>query len=89
MQDNEMASKEKPWGGRFSEPTDRQVEAFTASLHYDRRLYRYDIKGSNAHARMLAKQGIISQPEARKIISGLKEIETEIEAGLFSFQPDR
>jgi argininosuccinate lyase len=87
-QDNEMASKEKPWGGRFSEPTDRQVEAFTTSLHYDRRLYRYDIEGSIAHARMLAKQGIISPQEARKIVTGLGRIRMDIERGSFSFHPD-
>jgi argininosuccinate lyase len=55
-----MKKREKPWEGRFSEPTDREVEAFTSSLHYDRRLYRYDIAGSIAHAQMLAKQGIIT-----------------------------
>jgi argininosuccinate lyase len=49
-----MKKDEKPWGGRFSEPTDREVEAFTTSLRYDRRLYRCDIEGSIAHARMLA-----------------------------------
>ena len=83
-----MGSKEKPWGGRFSEPTDRQVEAFTSSLHYDRRLYRYDIEGSIAHARMLAKQGLMTLKEARSIVSGLKVIGEEIEAGRFVFQPD-
>jgi argininosuccinate lyase len=79
---------EKPWGGRFSEPTDRQVEAFTASIHYDRRLYRYDIEGSIAHARMLAKQGIISEGEAKVIRAGLGGILADIEAGNFAFHPD-
>jgi argininosuccinate lyase len=83
-----MKQQEKPWGGRFSEPTDRDVEAFTSSLHYDRRLYRYDIEGSVAHARMLAKQGIISRGEARAIVAGLKTILGEIEAGHFAFHPD-
>jgi argininosuccinate lyase len=82
-----MKKREKPWAGRFSEPTDREVEAFTSSLHYDRRLHRYDIEGSIAHARMLAKQGIITTGEAKAIVSGLKEILSEIEAGAFPFDP--
>ena len=83
-----MKKNEKPWGGRFSEPTDREVEAFTASIHFDRRLYRYDIEGSIAHARMLAKQGIITKGEAKAILTGLRGILAEIEAGNFAFHPD-
>jgi argininosuccinate lyase len=83
-----MKKDNKPWGGRFSEPTDREVEAFTASIHYDRRLYRCDIEGSVAHARMLAKQGIITQGEAKAIRTGLAGILTDIEAGNFPFHPD-
>jgi len=79
---------EKPWGGRFSEGTDEEVEAFTTSLHFDRRLYQYDIEGSIAHARMLAKQGIIPKSEARAIIAGLKDICGDIAAGEFFFNPD-
>lgn len=82
-----MKKDEKPWGGRFSEPTDREVEAFTTSLHYDRRLYRCDIEGSIAHARMLAKQGIITKREAALIRTGLLAIRSEIEAGTFLFHP--
>ncbi len=82
-----MKKREKPWDGRFSEPTDREVELFTSSLHYDRRLHRYDIEGSIAHARMLARQGIITKGEAIAIIDGLKEILDEIEAGSFPFHP--
>jgi argininosuccinate lyase len=82
-----MKKEEKPWGGRFSEPTDRGAEAFTASIHYDRRLYRYDIEGSVAHARMLARQGIITQQEAKAIQSGLRKILADIEAGSFTFNP--
>ncbi len=63
------------------------MEAFTSSLHYDRRLYRYDIEGSIAHARMLAKQGIITKGEAKAIVAGLREILAEIEAGTFPFIP--
>jgi argininosuccinate lyase len=83
-----MKKDEKPWSGRFSEPTDRGVEAFTASIHYDRRLYRYDIEGSIAHARMLAKQGVISKAEAGVILKGLQGILADIEAGNFVFHPD-
>ena len=82
-----MKRDEKLWGGRFSEPTDREVEAFTTSLHFDRRLYRCDIEGSIAHARMLAKQGIITKREATAIRAGLEAIQSEIEAGTFVFQP--
>ncbi|MHB8830288.1 MAG: argininosuccinate lyase [Syntrophales bacterium] len=79
---------EKPWGGRFSEDTDKEVEAFTASLHYDRRLYRHDIEGSIAHARMLARQGIVQKSESRQIIAGLKDILKDIEEERFFFNPD-
>ncbi|HEY3487444.1 MAG TPA: lyase family protein, partial [Gammaproteobacteria bacterium] len=58
----------KPWGGRFSEATDEFVEAFTASVEFDRRLYRYDIAGSIAHARMLAKVGVLTRKECDAII---------------------
>lgn len=83
-----MKRDEKPWGGRFSEPTDRGVEAFTASIQYDRRLYRQDIEGSVAHARALAKQGIITKAEADAIRKGLGEIRADIEKGVFVFHPD-
>jgi argininosuccinate lyase len=81
-----MAEKvKKPWGGRFSEGTDAEVEAFTASLRYDNRLYQCDIEGSIAHARMLAKQGIIQKKECRAIIAGLQQIHRDITLGEFSF----
>ena len=83
-----MKTKEKPWWGRFSEPTDRQVEAFTSSLHFDRRLFRYDIEGSVAHARMLGRQGIITKEEARAIVAGLRKVLADIEAENFIFQTD-
>ncbi len=83
-----MKKKEKPWGGRFSEPTDREVEAFTASIHFDRRLYRYDIEGSIAHARMLARQGILTKDEMKAIVTGLEAIQKEIELGTLLFSPD-
>ncbi|MEW6335276.1 MAG: argininosuccinate lyase [Thermodesulfobacteriota bacterium] len=83
-----MKKKEKPWGGRFSEPTDGEVETFTSSLHFDRRLYRHDIAGSMAHARMLGRQGIIAPGEARTIVAGLRGILADIEAGVFDFRAD-
>jgi argininosuccinate lyase len=76
---------EKPWAGRFTQPTDRFVEEFTASIDFDQRMYRYDIAGSVAHARMLAKQGIIAPEEAERIVAGLGLILADIEAGNFEF----
>lgn len=76
---------QKLWGGRFTQPTDKFVEEFTASIEFDQRLYAYDIQGSNAHARMLARQGIISGEDAEKIITGLDSILADIEAGRVKF----
>jgi len=75
----------KLWGGRFSQPTDKFVEEFTASIQFDQRLYRYDIQGSIAHGRMLARQGIIAAEEAEAIVAGLHGILAEIERGEFEF----
>ena len=79
----------KLWGGRFSEPTDAFVERFTASVDFDRRLYREDIRGSQAHARMLAKVGVLTGDEAARIIEGLDAIREEIAAGDFDWQVGR
>ncbi len=76
---------EKPWDGRFSEKTDKSVEAFTASIAYDRRLYPYDIAGSIAHCRMLAKVGIITDEEAIGLVEGLGTIKRELDRGEFIF----
>jgi argininosuccinate lyase len=81
-----MADKKKPWGGRFQKPTAKNVEKFTSSIHFDQRLYRYDIEGSIAHATMLAAQGIISHLEAQKIVSALKNILADIEKGKINFK---
>ncbi len=78
-------SHEKLWGGRFTQPTDKFVEEFTASIDFDRRLYAQDIRGSIAHARMLARQKIISQADADSIVVGLEDILGQIEAGTFDF----
>ena len=82
---NGKAKKAKLWGGRFTSGTADSVEDFTASVGIDARLYRHDIMGSVAHAKMLAKQRIISARDARKIISGLQAIQREIENGRFAF----
>ena len=78
----------KMWGGRFSEATAASVEAFSASVHYDARLYRHDIMGSRAHARMLARQGLITGEECAAILQGLDAIEAEIDRGDFVFRPE-
>ncbi len=80
-----MARKEKPWGGRFKGGTDREVEAFTASIAFDRRLYRHDIEGSIAHARMLARQGILTAREEKAVVAGLKGIRKDFDRGGLSF----
>ena len=76
---------EKLWGGRFTQPTDKFVEEFTASIDFDKRLYHQDICGSIAHARMLGKQKIIPMADVERIIHGLQEILLQIEAGEFDF----
>ena len=82
-----MATGKKPWGGRFRQPTAETVEKFTSSIHYDQRLYLYDIEGSIAHATMLAGQHIISKKDALKIISALKAILADIRQGKITFSP--
>lgn len=79
----------KPWGGRFGERTDRRVEEFSESISFDRRLFEQDIRGSIAHAGMLAAVGLITQDECRQIERGLVEIRAEIEAGTFEFSLER
>jgi len=75
----------KMWSGRFSLPTDKFVEEFNASIHFDRRFYKQDIEGSMAHAEMLGRQGIIAEDDAKIIIGGLRQVLEEIEDGKFEF----
>ena len=82
---NDSNAPSKPWSGRFTEPTEALVERFTASVDFDRRLAPYDIRGSIAHARMLAKAGVLTIAERDAIVSGLEAIGAEIEAGRFSW----
>ena len=75
----------KLWSGRFDKNTDALVDELNASIGFDSRMYREDITGSIAHARMLGAQGIIDPEEAEKIIAGLREILADIEAGRLEF----
>ncbi len=75
----------KPWSGRFTKKTAKVVEAYTESISFDYRLWRYDILGSIAHAQMLSKQGIISKESEKKIVKGLQDIYRDIEKGNFKF----
>ena len=78
-----MSGNQKLWGGRFAEATSELVEKFSESVSFDARLYRQDIAGSQAHARMLAKVGVLSAADAEAIVSGLDAIRAEIDAGSF------
>ena len=79
---------DKPWGGRFTEKTAPAAETFSGSIHFDKRLYRYDIAGSKAHAKMLAKIGLLTVDEVALILEGLTEIEAEIAGDSFVFRPE-
>jgi argininosuccinate lyase len=77
---------DKPWGGVFESATDERVEEFTQSVSFDRRLYAHDIRGSIAHARMLAEVGILTDEEREQITSGLTSIGDQIAADKFPFK---
>ena len=78
----------KLWGGRFSKETDTMVDDFNSSIRFDKRMYKQDIKGSMAHAKMLGNQGIIPKEDSEKIISGLSEILRDIDDGKVEFMID-
>jgi argininosuccinate lyase len=78
----------KLWAGRFQKETDTLVNDFNSSINFDARLYKQDITGSIAHATMLGRQGIIPQEDAEQIITGLKAILADIEAGEVEFSMD-
>ena len=80
---SQHSTTDKPWTGRFTESTDAFVEAFTASVSFDQRMAGQDIAGSRAHARMLARQGVLTQDECDRILDGLDAVERQIEAGEF------
>ena len=83
-----MPKKRPTWSARFSEPVDERVKRFTASVGFDRRLAKYDIAGSRAHARMLAARRILSRRDLAAIQRGLGRIEREIESGRFRWSLD-
>ena len=83
-----MASKPQPWSGRFREPVDERVKRFSASVDFDRRLARQDIAASLAHARMLARAGIIKKTDLTAIERGLARIRREIDKGEFAWSLD-
>lgn len=76
-----MKDSYKPWGGRFQQPINEFVEEFTASINFDKRLYKYDIQGSIAHAKMLAKIAVLTQAEMETIVNGLQEVEKKLDEG--------
>ncbi|WP_025029207.1 argininosuccinate lyase [Nitratireductor aquibiodomus] len=82
---SEDQASNRMWGGRFASGPDAVMEAINASIGFDRKLYAQDIRGSLAHAAMLAKTGIISAEDEKKIVHGLNTILSEIEAGKFTF----
>jgi argininosuccinate lyase len=88
MTEKQGKGSEKMWGGRFSEGTAASVEAFSSSIHYDARLYKYDILGSKAHAASLAANGVLTAEELLAITDGLTAIEQEIEGGRFEFRTE-
>lgn len=78
----------KMWSGRFSSETDAGVDSFNSSIAFDSRMYKQDIRGSIAHASMLADSGIISRFDSDSIITGLKQIESDLDEGRLDFDPD-
>ena len=76
---------QKLWGGRFSAQAAEILDKFNASLPFDKKLYKQDILGSQTHAKMLAKCGILTQSEAEAICKGLEQVKQEIESGKFEF----
>src|SRR3546814_14372477 len=80
-----MSAKQKLWGGRFAESTSALVEKFSESVSFDARLYRQDIAGSQAHARMLGKVGVLDGGDVEKIVAGLDAILADIEGGRFEW----
>ena len=84
-QRNTKTANKKMWGGRFQQSTDALVEQFSESISFDARLYEHDIRGSIAHATMLAGVGVLTEQERDAIIDGLKNILADIQAGDFSW----
>ncbi|MBO6717394.1 MAG: argininosuccinate lyase [Rhizobiaceae bacterium] len=85
---SDKMTSNRMWGGRFAAGPAAVMEAINASIGFDRKLYAQDIRGSIAHARMLAETGIISAEDQKAIVQGLNTILSEIEAGTFVFKPE-
>jgi argininosuccinate lyase len=89
MSEKNNKQTNRAWGGRFSEQTDAFVEAFTASVSFDQRMYLQDISASRTHARMLHKTGVLSESDCEAILQGLDIIIEEIESGRFEWSEAR
>lgn len=76
------------WSGRLSGGVHPAVQRFTRSIQFDKRLARWDIQGTAAHVRMLARQNIISDQDAETILGGLTQVRAEIERGIFPFRDE-
>ena len=81
------AGAEKPWGGRFSGNTDELLEKLSASVHFDSRLAPFDLTGSQAHARMLGRVGLVTEDESRQMVHGLEALKKRVETGDFKWDP--
>lgn len=81
------AAPKKLWGGRFTGAVDPLMDAFNASIHFDRRMYAADIIGSIVYSKALAKNGIISEQERDQLISGLEKVQEEWEGNTFELKP--
>jgi len=80
-------TKEKMWAARFSKALDQSADGFNASISFDAKMYRQDIRGSQAHARMLARQGIISEQEGHLLTESLEGILQELDSGDLAIDP--
>ena len=84
----EKNNKNYTWAGRFDEPMSNLLKRYNASVNFDKRMWRQDIRGSLAHAKMLVKQNIISAEDGEKIQNGMQQIIKEIESGEFQWSLD-
>ncbi len=82
-----MAKPTKPWGGRFEKRPDARLERFSSSVHFDRKLWRQDLRASGVHVRMLVRQKILTEEEGQQLANGLRKIEAELESGSFVLDP--
>ena len=86
MSQNQFEKKSEAWSALFSEPMSDLVKRYTSSVFFDKRLWQADIRGSLAHAEMLAAQGIISATDRASIERGMGQSTSEIESGVFEWQ---